>query len=563
MIDAILTNYPLSKNFRARIDGILSGDPLRMSVTELRQKPLVEMVRELRNTRVGRLLIPVEDENGGAVLPVLTLLGGLVRSRRMEVIGPDMAIRRIPKSAIPGAFMSLLAASMGGRRSTRRANRVLDELAVRARTEVSGRSLDRLLYLNANLWFGVQAGGSIGHVAGVVNGLLGRGVDVDFFSAGAPLMIDEGVAYTHLQPPAAFGLPWEANYYRFHFDVCRQLRRQATGNYAAIYQRLSLANFSGVVHSRRERLPLIMEYNGSEAWIAKNWGRPLRFQELAEKVERINLQHAHLVVTISEPLRQDLLERGVPEERIVCYPNCTDPNVFDPDRFTQNERDALRRSYGLDPRDVVCTFVGTFGQWHGAEVLARAAVALIEDHPDVVAESRLRFLFVGDGLRMPAVREILGKHADGDFVKLVGLVPQEEAPLHLAASDILASPHVPNDDGTPFFGSPTKLFEYMAMGKAIIASELDQIGVVLENSIRHGEDVDVGAVEGTGRLSVLVEPGSKQSLVRGIRRLASDPDLRSALGRNARKEALDKYTWSRHVEEITSRMHALGLVASR
>ncbi len=56
---------------------------------------------------------------------------------------------------------------------------------------------------------------------------------------------------------------------------------------------------------------------------------------------------------------------------------------------------------------------------------------------------------------------------------------QSEAPTYLAISDIVVSPTVPNPDGSPFFGSPTKLFEYMAMGKPIVASDLDQIGEVL------------------------------------------------------------------------------------
>ena len=51
----------------------------------------------------------------------------------------------------------------------------------------------------------------------------------------------------------------------------------------------------------------------------------------------------------------------------------------------------------------------------------------------------------------------------------------------LAACDVLASPHMGNPDGTRFFGSPTKLFEYMAMGRAIVASDLEQIGEVLEH----------------------------------------------------------------------------------
>ena len=69
--------------------------------------------------------------------------------------------------------------------------------------------------------------------------------------------------------------------------------------------------------------------------------------------------------------------------------------------------------------------------------------------------------------------------------------------LYPAACDILASPHVPNSDGTPFFGSPTKLFEYMAMGKGIVASDLDQIGETVIESIAayFGEQHNRGIVE--------------------------------------------------------------------
>ena len=50
-----------------------------------------------------------------------------------------------------------------------------------------------------------------------------------------------------------------------------------------------------------------------------------------------------------------------------------------------------------------------------------------------------------------------------------------------ATSDVLVSPHVANADGTPFFGSPTKIFEYMGLGKPIVASDLNQIGEVIEH----------------------------------------------------------------------------------
>ena len=81
-------------------------------------------------------------------------------------------------------------------------------------------------------------------------------------------------------------------------------------------------------------------------------------------------------------------------------------------------------------------------------------------------------------MRMPDAREIAAKSNVTEECLFTGLIPQEKGPQYLAVADILVAPHVPNPDGTPFFGSPTKLFEYMAMGRGIVASNLDQIGEV-------------------------------------------------------------------------------------
>ncbi len=90
---------------------------------------------------------------------------------------------------------------------------------------------------------------------------------------------------------------------------------------------------------------------------------------------------------------------------------------------------------------------------------------------------------IGAGPELGEAKRVIDAAGFTEAVIFTGLVAQEEGPSYLAACDILVSPHVPNADGTPFFGSPTKLFEYMAMGRGIVASDLDQIGEVL----RHGE----------------------------------------------------------------------------
>jgi glycosyltransferase involved in cell wall biosynthesis len=123
---------------------------------------------------------------------------------------------------------------------------------------------------------------------------------------------------------------------------------------------------------------------------------------------------------------------------------------------------------------------------------------------------------------------------------LTGIVPQAEGPKYLAASDILASPHVPNADGTPFFGSPTKLFEYMAMGRAIVASDLDQVGEILEH----------------GKAAQMAVPGSVDSLVAGLRALIDNPARRDELAKEARRLAVERHSWHEHTKRIVDALSA-------
>jgi glycosyltransferase involved in cell wall biosynthesis len=147
---------------------------------------------------------------------------------------------------------------------------------------------------------------------------------------------------------------------------------------------------------------------------------------------------------------------------------------------------------------------------------------------------------IGTGPELAEARRVIDAAGFADAVHFTGLVAQEEGPAHLAACDILVSPHVPNADGSPFFGSPTKLFEYMAMGRGIVASNLDQIGEVL----RHGET------------AWLVPPADVDALAAGMERLVRDPALRGALGAAARREAIAHHTWQAHVRRTLDALDA-------
>ena len=107
---------------------------------------------------------------------------------------------------------------------------------------------------------------------------------------------------------------------------------------------------------------------------------------------------------------------------------------------------------------------------------------------------------------MPAVRRALSDSPYSSFVTLTVLVPQADAAQYLATTDVVVSPHVNNQDGSRFFGSPTKLFEYMAMGKAIVASDLEQIGTILKAGLRVRELPSGEPRADERRLAVLCPP---------------------------------------------------------
>ena len=323
-----------------------------------------------------------------------------------------------------------------------------------------------------------------------------------------------------------------------------------------IYQRYTLNDMSGVLLRRRLGIPLVLEFNGSEVWAQRHWGQRLRFERLASAIERINLEQADLVVVVSEALVEQAVELGASRERILFYPNCVDPKVFDPARFGPEERGRVRESLGVPPAGNLLTFVGTFGQWHGTDVLASAIRRLIDDDRSWLEGHGVHVLFVGDGALAPRVRSILGSSQGAPFVTLAGLQPQGETPRILAASDVLLAPHVPNPDGTPFFGSPTKLFEYMAMGKLIVASDLDQIGWVLKGW-RPGTPPPDGRASSAAAL--LVEPGSVDALEQGIRRAVEMPSAeREALSSTARRLALESFTWDKNVAAVLARTRAMS-----
>ncbi len=196
-----------------------------------------------------------------------------------------------------------------------------------------------------------------------------------------------------------------------------------------------------------------------------------------------------------------------------------------------------------------CTFgfIGTFSYWHGINVLE----AII---PEVCKQNKnAQFLLIGDGVLRKQLEASLQQQGVAEQVLFTGVIPQDQAPQYLAQCDVFLCPTQANSDGTRFFGSPTKLFEYMSMAKPIMASDLEQLAEIINPALRIKElnNNDLKKFQVANQIGILVDPTDIQGFIDAcLFCLNLSETERQKMGENARKKVIEQYTWQQHVQRI-------------
>jgi glycosyltransferase involved in cell wall biosynthesis len=260
----------------------------------------------------------------------------------------------------------------------------------------------------------------------------------------------------------------------------------------------------------------------------------------AAKLERLAAReaavwrHADGYVTITQALAEDLERRFGQRTKVAVVPDGMRPAAT-PERLTLTPDFKVGPTVGpaVAPgagpggasTSAVAGYAGHLYAWKGVDILLEA----IAQVPDV------RGLIVGGHEAEPdlgRVKAAATRLGVGDRVTFTGLVPPSDVPAHLAKASMLVLPNPASAISTRFT-SPLKLFEYMAAGRAIIASDLPAIREIL----RDGEN------------ALLVEPGNAAAIAAAMRRLIDGPELAARLARTAAAEA-PRYTWPRRAERL-------------
>ena len=380
------------------------------------------------------------------------------------------------------------------------------------------------------IWPGAGAlvGGHVTHMSGVLAAFADLGLRVGLVTLGPPPhQLEEAADEIEIARP----LPHAARLTGETSRVCVNRVVRAAGarllerlRPRLVYQRHEAFVTFGVDIARAAGAPLVLEWNNSEAWAHRHWhvASPAKrvFTPLATRMERFTLERSSVIAAVSDHSAQMALEEGAAADSVLILPNGVDIEAIDRGRAAA---DGTPRSSGA-----LIGWVGSFDPWHGAEVLVRAMAMLPED---------IRALLIGDGAQRSACEALARELGVASRIEWTGWLAHAQAVGRLAGCDVVVSPHVQMED-RPFFGSPTKIFEYMALDVPIVASDLEQIGELLTNE----------------KTAMLVRPGDAADLARGIRAVIELPDRGRGLAAEARREAENDHTWEARVRVILDKL---------
>jgi alpha-maltose-1-phosphate synthase len=295
-------------------------------------------------------------------------------------------------------------------------------------------------------------------------------------------------------------------------------------SYQICHEYAGLLSVGAAYASQKTQTPYILTVDADLLLEADVIGDPITGlrRKAAQWAASKSYQLADQIITVSAPTKENLVQNwGVPAEKIKIVPNGVDVELFQQPFNTSQ----IRAGLGLDDAPIMM-FVGGFQMWHGVDKLVEALAEIVKTLPET------RLLLVGDGPARPFIEETIDRLNLAESVIITGFLPHTRIPQLLAIADVVATPY-PKLPQEMWF-SPLKLYEYMAAGKAIVASSAGQI----KNVIRHDEN------------GLLVTPGDVAELAQACLHLLQNEDDRTRLGDNARREAVTEHAWSRQIERL-------------
>jgi glycosyltransferase involved in cell wall biosynthesis len=293
-----------------------------------------------------------------------------------------------------------------------------------------------------------------------------------------------------------------------------------------IHERFNLLALGGAWASKKLGIPFVLEVNADLLEQRKFKGLPERGLRrlFAVRATRMCFNAAAKIICISAGLKDHLSTKWeIEDSKLTVLPCAADVDAFGPN----HNLELARRGLGLTTEPVVI-WVGGYYPWHDLDLLLDSFTLVLQRHPNA------KLVLIGDGPTRQSIAQKVHKNGLQQSVIMTGAIAHAGVPEMLSIADIAVVPSAPvpaNRGGT---GTPLKLFEYMAAGKPIVATALNEAAEVIQD----------------GRNGLLVEAGDVNRFAEAILTLLNDPVQRVRLGQNARQQAVEQYSWDQYTRRL-------------
>jgi glycosyltransferase involved in cell wall biosynthesis len=272
----------------------------------------------------------------------------------------------------------------------------------------------------------------------------------------------------------------------------------------------------------RYHLPVVYEVRGfwEDTWLSRHPDAVrLADSELYRGNRDLETQcmlAADLVVTLGEAMREEIMARGIPADKILIVPNAVALDFLRP----LPDATVLRRELNVGPQEYVVGVVSTLSPYEGIGTLLEATALLRARGVPA------RTLIVGDGTERAALQRQAARSGLAQAAIFTGRVPAAKVREFHALLDVFVVPRT--SDRVCRLVTPLKPVEAMASGICVVTSEVKALTEIVKHEV-------------TGMLTVPQDP---VSLADCLERLFYSPDIRRKLGDNAREWVARDRTWA-------------------
>ena len=295
-----------------------------------------------------------------------------------------------------------------------------------------------------------------------------------------------------------------------------------------IYTRNIPRGAIGILIKTMRKSKLVLEVNGisldewrlvEEQSTTEDKGHRSTQTKFLGYLENFAVGKADAVIAVTQGIKNHLIDHGVNGAKVWVIENGANTELFKPIK-DNNDLKRLKNKLDITEGESVVTFVGNLAPWQGVEHLLHAVPLVVEENP------KTKFLIVGDGVMRKKWERLAEKLNIRQNVIFVGTVIYDDVPEYINISDVCVAPFIRSRNENIGL-SPLKIYEYLACGKPIVASNIRGVGNLLESSSS----------------GIPVTPDAPDELAEAISKLLKDKQLRARMGENGRKLAVNEYSW--------------------